>query len=83
MFGIRIENNPNYHQMKNFFDIKQIETRPLFYPINRHDHLSHIKCKVDIANILNNECLILPSYPELREVEIEYIADCVKEYIKL
>lgn len=83
MFGVRIMNNGSYEDTKLFFDSKGIETRPLFYPINRHEHLQHIKCETKNSTLLNRECVILPSYPELREVEIEYITDCIKKYTKL
>jgi perosamine synthetase len=82
MFGVRIEDNQGYDKARNFFESKGIETRPLFYPINKHKHLNDIVCSCNIANLLNKECVILPSYPELREVEIEYISDCVREYLK-
>lgn len=82
MFGIRIENNKSYEQSKKFFDAAGIETRPLFYPISSHKHLNHIKCENKNATTLNNECLILPSYPELKDIEIEYICDTVKKYKK-
>ncbi len=37
--------------------------------------------RVDInAAKLNNECIILPSYPELKDIEIEYISDIVKKF---
>jgi perosamine synthetase len=80
MFGVRIEGNESYKKSKEFFDKKGIETRPLFYPITYHKHLQHIKSNIKNAQILNNECVILPSYPELTDLEIEYIADCVKRY---
>lgn len=81
MFGIRIEGNSNYESSQAFFESKSIETRPMFYPIEKHKHLNSIKCESSIANKLNNECIILPSYPELREIDIEYITDCVKKYV--
>ena len=80
MFGVRIEGNVSYSKTKEFFDKKGIETRPLFYPITHHRHLSHIKSTTKNAERLNNECVILPSYPELTDLEIEYISDCVKKY---
>lgn len=82
MFGVRIDGNKNYNDSKIFFDKRGIETRPLFYPINSHKHLVNIDSKVKIAEQLNNECIILPSYPELKDHEIEYIANCVKKYNK-
>jgi len=80
MFGVRIEGNESYKKSKYFFDKKGIETRPLFYPITYHKHLQHIKSNTKNAQKLNNECVILPSYPELTDLEIEYISDCVKRY---
>lgn len=82
MFGVRIKNNKDYKDIKNYFDNSGIETRPLFYPINKHKHLMHIKCDTNNAEILNNECVILPSYPELKDIEIEYICDIVKKYVQ-
>jgi len=80
MFGVRIEGNKSYNDLKHFFDNKGIETRPLFYPITKHKHLSHINSTTRIAEQLNNECVILPSYPELTGLEIEYITDSIKKY---
>lgn len=81
MFGIRIKDNEGYDKTRSFFESKGIETRPIFYSINNHAHLNHIVCDCSVANLLNKECVILPSYPELREVDIEYISDCVREYV--
>jgi perosamine synthetase len=82
MFGVRLEGNKSYEQTKVFFDKHGIETRPLFYPITAHSHLKHIKCDTTNATILNNECVILPSYPELKDFEITYICDIVKKFVK-
>jgi perosamine synthetase len=84
MFGIRIEGNKSYSKTKYFFDQNQIETRPLFYSIESHPHLKNIinTQKSKNAIILNNECVILPSYPELTDIELEYITDTVKKYRK-
>lgn len=80
MFGVRIENSKEYSIAKKFFDNSGIETRPMFYPITTHKHLQHIKCRDINAAKLNNECIILPSYPELKDIEIEYISDIVKKF---
>jgi len=82
MFGVRIEGNKSYMNAKNIFESAGIETRPMFYPITRHKHLQHIECIDTNAIKLNNECIILPSYPELKDIEIEYICDIVKRYSK-
>lgn len=84
MFAIRIPNG-NYDKLNETLDKYGIETRPFFYPINKHEHLKNIKSNDDISNKLSNEIIILPSYPELSESEIEYIIDilyiCVKNQI--
>lgn len=82
MFGVRIEGNSSYEKTKLFFDRHGIETRPLFYPITSHKHLDHIKCETTNAEILNKECVILPSYPELKDFEITYICDIIKKFVK-
>lgn len=80
MFGVRIENNPSYAVSKKYFDSVGIETRPMFYPIHVHKHLQYIKSNNKVATTLNNECIILPSYPELTDIELEYICDMVMNY---
>ena len=81
MFGIRIEGNKSYEFSKKFFDFSGIETRPMFYPITHHKHLLKFKCQDNNAKKLNNECIILPSYPELKDIELEYITDTVKKFV--
>lgn len=56
-----------------------VETRPMFYPIDMHAHLSSFKVLgVKNAFLLSQECLILPSYPELSDQEIDYICSLIK-----
>jgi perosamine synthetase len=83
MFGIRIEGSKSYESARVFFEKYGIETRPLFYPISHHTHLKHIPSVNTNAALLNNECVIFPSYPELKDAEIEYICDIIKKYYAL
>lgn len=84
MFGIRIKNNKSFYDIEKFFNSQYIEVRPMFYPINKHKHLSCINCVggYNIAQKLNNECVILPSYPDLKNHEIQHIVNSVKLYIQ-
>jgi perosamine synthetase len=82
MFGIKIKNNASYEDAKSYFDSVGIETRPMFYPISAHNHLSHISTVSTNSELLSNQCIILPSYPGLKEIEIEYICDMVKRYVQ-
>ena len=76
IYIIRIK-NINYDE----FNIKLlnhgIETRPLFYPINFHEHLSDISFNDPNSGLLSNECVMLPSYPTLSDDQVMYIANCI------
>jgi perosamine synthetase len=81
MFGIKL-NNGNYNEAEQFFGSNYIEVRPMFYPIHTHNHLQSVPCEhSNIAEQLNNQCIVLPSYPELQEHEICHIVNTLKQYI--
>ena len=82
MFGIRIKDLQNYEYINKFMLTKGIETRPMFYPIDEHKHLKQIPCEnLNVARMLNRECVILPSYPKLQSTEIEYICNNIIKFI--
>ena len=81
MFGIRIP-GIKYSYIKYFLNIKEIDIRPMFYPITHHFHLVNVSCKKDVAQLLSNECFILPSYPELTREDQDYIIRSVDEYVR-
>ncbi len=87
MLGIRIAGNVSYEKVELFFKSKGIEIRPMFYPASTHHHLlnnNKIKLNSEVnAKILNKECIILPSFPDLSNSEINYIIESVKDYSKL
>ena len=60
-----------------------VETRPMFYPINTHNHLKDVKSINDISNILNSQVLLLPSYPNLNKGQVIYICKLIKDFFKL
>jgi len=86
MFGIRVIGQQSYNDAQNFFNSRGIEIRPMFYSIYNHDHLRNnpdvelVSCIT--ADLLNKECFILPSYPELTAAEQQYIIDTTNEYIR-
>lgn len=86
MFGIRIKNNKNYEIAETYFRNNGVDIRPMFYPITSHTHLvnksniSKSNCKN--AEILNRECIILPSYPGLTVEEQNHILKVLNDYIK-
>jgi len=83
MFGLRF---PNFTLEKKkslelFLFESGIDTRPMFYPINKHKHLNKINCETKNAEKLNHQCLILPSFPELNESQITYISNKIKNFV--
>jgi perosamine synthetase len=82
MFGIRVLNG-NYSDMESFFNERAIEVRPMFYPMTSHKYLGHIKQNgLKVAKQLNQECLILPSYPDLKDHEIYHVVQTLKCYVE-
>ena len=88
MFGLRVPSNTlGYDAAEQFFKHHGVEIRPMFYPIRAHTHLQNEKSlsffgTQQNAETLNAECFILPSFPELTQVELKHIYDTVIEFIK-
>ena len=80
MFGIRIKNSPGFDIAQDYFNKNGIEIRPMFYPANFHGHIKAKPSKN--SNILNKECIILPSYPSLQKHEQELIVSTIKNFIQ-
>ena len=72
--------NKNFKDMEIFFNEKMIQVRPLFYDIRKHKHFEDINVNYKELDIINNG-VMLPSYPELKFEEQEYIINCLKEFI--
>ena len=83
MFGIRFLNFTKEikKELELYLFESGIDTRPMFYEINKHDYLKHIVCDTTNAKLLQSQCLILPSYPELTKSQIIYICDKIKYFL--
>ncbi len=85
MFAIRF---PGFdlnqkRSLELFLYENNIETRPMFYNINTHTHLKDIKSDNRVADLLNHQCLILPSFPELTRSQILTVTRKIKEFVRL
>ena len=91
MFGVRVVGNTCYEDAEMFFKGYGVEIRPMFYSILTHKHLENhpdvyglsingIDCTN--ADLLNKECFILPSFPELTLQEQVHIIGIVESYLK-
>lgn len=84
MFPIRIVGNTNYETAKQYFLSKGIETRNMFYPMSRHEHLkpyANIEKEIEAEQLLK-EIIIFPSSPTLKIEEVDYISNEVLNYCK-
>jgi perosamine synthetase len=85
MFAIRfMTNRKSIHETDAYFIENGVEIRPFFYPYYRHAHLDTLRCN-DTTHVssekLNTNIIMLPSYPELRYEEQEYIATKIRHFV--
>lgn len=77
IMNIKLPNNTKLQDVEKYFGKLGIDIRPMFYPINTHDHLKNIK---NYENNIHQSNIMIPSYPKLTEKEALYIIDSVKRY---
>ena len=77
MFGIRVRGLHDYDLAAAEFLRAGIETRPMFFPINRHGHLRMLGGKHLIAEQWHRECVILPSWPGITSSQVDHICEAV------
>lgn len=84
MFAIRFNKFDfiKKRMLELFLFENNIETRPMFYSINQHAHLSNIKSDNTVADLLNHQCLILPSFPELTRSQVLTVTRKIKDFLK-
>lgn len=79
MYCIKLKNK-TYSDVSYKLEKKGIETRPFFYPINKHTHLSSFKDDENAIK-LNNNCIMLPSHPNLTDDDVKYICNSIIEIL--
>ena len=82
MFTIIIP-NISFKLFENYMIEKNIQIRPIFYAITKHEHLKKINYNNEtlFSKEITNNGIMLPSYPELKELDIKYICLCIQEYL--
>jgi perosamine synthetase len=83
MLGVRFPNISLEDKRNLEINLYQngIDTRPMFYNINYHNHLKYIKSDNINADILQQECIIFPSYPDLKNGQIDFISEKILNFI--
>ena len=84
MFGIRFINFDleTKKKLELYLFESGIDSRPMFYSINKHPYLNHLNCDTKNSDLLQSQCLILPSYPELTKSQISFICDKIKSFLE-
>jgi perosamine synthetase len=83
IFAIRIiGNTKTIEETTEFFKTNNIDIRPFFYPINKHEHLKNIENNDDISEILNKEIILIPSSPTITIEQQKYIVDIINLFIQ-
>jgi perosamine synthetase len=81
MFGVRFVGYTATSKSSAFFQEKGIDTRPMFYSYKVHKHLNfHGEDKN--ATIINKEVLVFPSFPDLSNLQIDYICENIITFAK-
>lgn len=84
IFAVRIiGNNKSIEETTNFFNNKNVDIRPFFYPIQKHGHLMSIKNEDEISELLNREVIMIPSSPSITIEEQSYVVSVIESLILL
>ena len=82
IFALRIINNKKtIEETTMFFKNNNIDIRPFFYPINKHNHLSMLENNDDISNILNKEIIMIPSSPNITYEEQKLVVNVIIKFL--
>jgi perosamine synthetase len=83
MMGVKT--NLEYEKVKDFLTINGIETRPMFYPMSVHKHLKRFSIPEEEkeAILLNRNCFMIPSHPEVSKEDRQHIIQTLQKLTKL
>ena len=77
MVGVNF--NKNVEKLSLNLYQQGIENRPMFPPMSSHKHLVQYKSDETNSLELYNNCLILPSHPNLNMKDIDYVCNTIKK----
>jgi perosamine synthetase len=81
IFAIRIIGNKRtIEETTDFFKNHNVDIRPFFYPINKHQHLSSIQNNDVVSTVLNNEIIMIPSSPTITKEEQQQVVNVVLQF---
>lgn len=84
MFGLRF-NRLSLQQKKDLeLHLFQagIDTRPMFYEMKQHKYMSSIPNQDTNSVAISQQCIILPSFPQLTDGQIDFIGSKIIKHIR-
>lgn len=80
MSSIMVENASERDTIRDFMKDRGIETRPTFYPVHTMPMYSEKFQRHIVAENISLRGINLPSYPALREEQLKFVCDTIKDY---
>jgi perosamine synthetase len=82
IFAVRIiGNTKTIEETTTFFNSKNVDIRPFFYPIQKHGHLISIKNDDEVSELLNKEVIMIPSSPSITIEEQTYVVSVIELFL--
>ncbi len=82
MCSLLTNSNDERESLRKFLDEKNIETRPLFYPVHLMPMFNKRFESHPVAENIGLAGINIPSWPGLTDDQIKYICECVREFYK-
>lgn len=83
MVSIVCDDLEDRDKLREYLKKKEIETRPTFYPVHTMPMYDKKYQKLPIAEKLGWSGINLPSYPALKNEEVQFVCDNIREYFSL
>lgn len=82
MVSILLKDSEERNAVRLLLKDNGIETRPTFYPVHLMPMYYVEGLSFPVAEELGNRGINLPSYPELSEIDVDFICNKIKEFYK-
>lgn len=82
MYSILVGSPQIREEIRTYLKNEGIETRPTFFPVHTMPMFSQKFQKLPVAEYLGWHGINMPSYPELKKDQIQFIADTISKFFK-
>lgn len=82
MVSILLKDSEERNAVRLLLKDNGIETRPTFYPVHLMPMYFEKGLSLPVAEELGSRGINLPSYPELSEIDVDFICNKIKEFYK-